>query len=142
MFNKQICNGHAISDFEIAHLEYFESANRIAKGKLSQAIESQRIFTAIFPRISMFNHSCSPNIRNKFNNNELMVHASRDIADGDEILNCYGPNSKLHERKDRKDVLKQQYHFKCDCLSCSGQDEDYVSSLLRYCMTYRLKIYF
>lgn len=123
----QICNGHAISDYEISNFEYFTSAACIVKGKLSMAIESQRIFTAIFPRISMFNHSCNPNIRNRFNNKELMVYARRGIEVGDEILNCYGPNNKLNLREERQELLNQQYHFQCDCLSCKGSDEDYVS---------------
>lgn len=91
------------------------------------AIDSQRIFTAIFPRISMFNHSCNPNIRNRFNNSELMVYARRNIGDGDEIFNCYGPNDKLNPCKERQELLKQQYHFQCDCLSCNKSDKDYVS---------------
>lgn len=91
------------------------------------AIESQRIFTAIFPRISMFNHSCNPNIRNRFNNGELLVYARRSIAEGDEIFNCYGPNDKLNARKERQELLKQQYHFQCNCLSCIDSDKDYVS---------------
>lgn len=91
------------------------------------SIDSQRIFTAIFPRISMFNHSCEPNIRNRFNSLELMIYARRTINDGDEIFNCYGPNNKLNLRQERQELLKMQYHFDCDCLSCNGTDEDYVS---------------
>lgn len=97
------------------------------------SIDSQRIFTAIFPRISMFNHSCDPNIRNRFNGSELMVYARRAIRDGDEIFNCYGPNNKLNCRQERQELLNQQYHFECNCFSCNGSDEDYVSfSLLLF----------
>lgn len=94
------------------------------------SIESQRIFTAIFPRISTFNHSCEPNIRNRFNSRELTVYARRVINEGDEIFNCYGPNNKLNLRQERQELLNQQYHFECDCLSCRGSDEDYVSLFL------------
>lgn len=111
----------------MSNFDFFISANCIAKGKLSMSIESQRIFTAIFPRISMFNHSCDPNIRNKFNNSELRVYARRVINEGDEILNCYGPNNKLNIRQERLHLLKEQYHFECDCLSCTGSDKHYVS---------------
>lgn len=125
--SQQICNGHAISDFEINNFGYFTSASCIAKGKLFMSIESQRIFTAIFPRISLFNHSCDPNIRNRFNDKELVIYSRRAINNGEEVLNCYGPNSKLNLRLERQELLDQQYHFHCDCVSCKGADEDYVS---------------
>lgn len=56
-----------------------------------------------------------------------MVYARRAINDGDEIFNCYGPNNKLNLRQERQELLNLQYHFDCDCLSCNGTDEDYVS---------------
>lgn len=75
----------------------------------------------------MFNHSCDPNIRNRFNKTELAVYARRAIADGDEIFNCYGPNNKLELREERQEMLSEQYHFDCDCVPCHGNDEEYVS---------------
>ncbi|XP_037046205.1 SET and MYND domain-containing protein 4 [Bradysia coprophila] len=128
-----ICNGHAISDFEINDFDSFTSSQCIAKGKLSQSIESQRIFTAIFPKISILNHSCDPNIRNRFNNTELMIYATRTINDGDEIFNCYGPNNKLNPRQERQNMLSQQYHFVCDCVPCQGTDEEYLNSHTYVC---------
>lgn len=105
------------------------------------SIESLRIFTAIFPRISMFNHSCDPNIRNRFDNTELLIFARRAINEGDEIFNCYGPNSKLNLRQERQELLNQQYEFECDCLSCKGSgDEDYVSLLFHSAVLYKLTI--
>lgn len=77
----------------------------------------------------MLNHSCDPNIRNRFNNAELIIYSRRVINIGDEVFNCYGPNNKLNFRQERQELLSQQYHFECDCLSCKGTDEDYVSFL-------------
>lgn len=96
------------------------------------SIESKRIFTAIFPRISMFNHSCKPNIRNRFNKTDLMIYARRTVNVGDEILNCYGPNNKLDPYEERQEMLKQQYHFQCDCSACLRPDDDYVSQFTRF----------
>lgn len=86
---------------------------------------SGRIFTAIFPKISMLNHACDPNIRNSFDGPFLSIHATRDIAENEEIFNCYGPNYKLMSKTDRQTVLKQQYCFDCNCDKCSNDDQTF-----------------
>lgn len=86
---------------------------------------SSRIFTAIFPKISMLNHSCDPNIRNSFDGPFLRIHAAHDIAADEEIFNCYGPNYKLMSKMDRKSALKQQYCFDCNCQRCTSNDQTY-----------------
>lgn len=126
-----VCNGHAISELRGS----FASENNcleadsfnIKAGFLHRYFESTRVFTGIFPQISMFNHSCEPNIRNTFNKNTLTVYAAKDIPVGGEIFNCYGPNFKLMCKDERKSALRQQYGFDCKCTRCAmSNDEAYV----------------
>ncbi|XP_065085635.1 SET and MYND domain-containing protein 4 [Ochlerotatus camptorhynchus] len=125
-----VCNGHAVSELRICTASEnncleADSFN-IKAGFLHRCFESSRVFTGIFPQISMFNHSCDPNIRNCFSKNSLSVYATRDVEAGGEIFNCYGPNFKLLCKEDRNSALKQQYCFECRCSRCvSGNDEAY-----------------
>ncbi|XP_055639180.1 SET and MYND domain-containing protein 4 [Toxorhynchites rutilus septentrionalis] len=125
-----ICNGHGITDLRwtgISEKSRLEAKScDIKAGFLHVSFESARVFTGIFPRVSMFNHSCNPNIRNHFSNNVLTVYATRDIEPGGEIFNSYGPSYKLMDRKSRRSALRQQYSFDCECTECVlGNDEAY-----------------
>ncbi|XP_053673613.1 SET and MYND domain-containing protein 4-like [Anopheles nili] len=124
-----VCNGHAISELRLTSA----SAQRCMAGKgfevglglLHRCFTSSRVFTAIFPRISMFNHSCDPNIRNHFERSTLTVYATRSVAAEGEIFNCYGPNYKLMPVHERKSLLKQQYCFDCRCTRCSENEDSF-----------------
>lgn len=103
--------------------------NSVAKGQLHNIVSSTRVFTAIFPKISIFNHSCDPNIRNRFDGTTLTVYATRDIGKNDEVFNSYGPNYKIMAQEERKMALMQQYCFDCSCSRCSTNDETLVSGI-------------
>lgn len=103
-----------------------QPGNIVVKGRLHDLVSSTRVFTAIFPKISLFNHSCDPNIRNYFDGNTLTVFASRNIPNSDEIFNCYGPNYKLMCQRDRQLALSQQYCFNCQCDRCTSNDNTWV----------------
>lgn len=133
-----VCNGHAVSELRVCTASEnncleADSFN-IRAGFLHRCFESTRVFTGIFPQISMFNHSCDPNIRNCFSKTSLTVYATRDVEAGGEIFNCYGPNYKLLSKEDRNSALNQQYCFECRCSRCaSGNDEAFVSGFERSC---------
>lgn len=117
-----VCNGHAISDVElvrpIEHRSYILGKSRIALTHINRCMAATRAFTAIFPTVSLLNHSCDPNIYNKFDGMYLTIYAARDIAKNEQIYNCYGPHFKQMYGSARRDVLKQQYHFECKCSRC------------------------
>uniref|UniRef100_A0A182PW12 Protein-lysine N-methyltransferase SMYD4 n=1 Tax=Anopheles epiroticus TaxID=199890 RepID=A0A182PW12_9DIPT len=121
-----VCNGHAISELRatLPSKEQCWSADNtgVHAGMLNVYFKSARMFTAIFPRISMFNHSCDPNIRNHFNRSTLTVHATRPISAGGEIFNCYGPHYRLMSAKERQMHLRGQYCFDCRCNRCQKND--------------------
>lgn len=97
-------------------------------GGLHLLLKSQRIFTGIFPRISMLNHSCSGTIRNVFDRDRLTIFATEDLNEGAEIFNCYGPNYKLMSYQERQDSLRLQYNFICKCEKCLNKNDEFVSS--------------
>lgn len=80
------------------------------------------IATALFPRIAILNHSCDPNIRNGFDGNALTIKATRHIRCGEEIFNGYCPSYRLLETAKRRQLLKEQYSFDCDCSVCELND--------------------
>lgn len=124
---KQVANGHAISDIELMppSLQDYSYRKTQMINDLHLITASSRIFTAIFPKISLLNHSCDPNIRNCFDGPFLSIYATREIVENGEIFNCYGPNYKLMSKSERQNILKNQYCFKCDCEKCSTNDQTF-----------------
>lgn len=124
-----VCNGHAISGLRTTLTSEFDCIetqppDTIKVGRLHCFVRSVRAFTAIFPRISMLNHSCDPNIWNSFRGNQLTVHASRGINAGEEVFNCYGPSYRLMDTEERRRALREQYCFDCQCTKCAQVPED------------------
>ncbi|XP_014895926.1 SET and MYND domain-containing protein 4 isoform X2 [Poecilia latipinna] len=117
-----------------------------------QSVEEIRVATAMFPTLSLLNHSCRPNTSLVFStgtaddpvgsqdsvgfNQRLLgeewqgrgvtvtVRATRDINAGEEILHCYGPNSNRMGTEERRRLLQEQYYFLCECEACSDQEEE------------------
>ncbi|MEQ2315212.1 hypothetical protein AMECASPLE_019785 [Ameca splendens] len=117
-----------------------------------QSVEQIRIATAIFPTLSLLNHSCCPNTSLVFStgtaadpcdsqesigfNQPLLgerrqgprvtvtVRAARVITPGEEILHCYGPHSNRMGTRERQRLLQRQYYFLCECEACSVQEEE------------------
>ncbi|XP_058267583.1 SET and MYND domain-containing protein 4 isoform X2 [Hemibagrus wyckioides] len=99
-----------------------------------QSSEEFRIATAIFPVLSLLNHSCQPNTSISFDvglsssgsSNPLYfssgvtvtVRACRDISAGQELLHCYGPHCSRMEVEKRQHLLLKQYFFHCKCEAC------------------------
>ncbi|KAM3868688.1 SET and MYND domain-containing protein 4 [Diretmus argenteus] len=112
-----------------------------------------RIATAIFPTLSLLNHSCCPNTSLAFSagaNTELSgpdmsadfgedvaefnraaccgvsvtVRAAKALTPGQEILHCYGPHSSRMMTRKRQRLLQGQYYFLCKCEACNLQEEE------------------
>lgn len=122
-----VCNGHAITDMDVKEpsdsrfLQDMDSI-RNEQGQLYRSQLNTRVFTAIFPKISLINHSCDPNIRNSFDGQFLTIHAARPINQGEQVFNCYGPHYKVMDREERQFALAQQYCFECKCEKCTSRD--------------------
>ena len=112
-----IGNGHSISSTE--NIEHSSGLS----------FEDKRIATAIYPTVSLMNHSCDPNVCAVYDNRLLIVRAAKPIAKGQEVMNCYGPHCKRMPTKDRQTVLMEQYFFKCECNHCLNGCEDMSRAL-------------
>ncbi|KAF7663005.1 hypothetical protein LDENG_00220730 [Lucifuga dentata] len=118
-----------------------------ASDSLVQSNREIRIATAIFPTLSLLNHSCCPNTSLVFNTGTtadppgldlsadfseyvaecsnrcvtVTVRAAKAITPGQEILHCYGPHSSRMVIQERRHLLQEQYYFLCKCEACTRQ---------------------
>ncbi|KAI0852504.1 hypothetical protein F5Y00DRAFT_174166 [Daldinia vernicosa] len=75
------------------------------------------------PALSMINHSCIPNAFVQFIGRKAVLHAYREIKEGEEIEISY-IECTLH-RSYRQQALQKQYHFKCVCPRCKDDLDMY-----------------
>nr|XP_019952570.1 PREDICTED: SET and MYND domain-containing protein 4 [Paralichthys olivaceus] len=119
-------------------------------GATNSPVQSRReirISTAIFPTLSLLNHSCCPNTSLGFSTGAAVdpsgsdlsadlgesvsehgvtvsVRAAEVINAGQEILHCYGPHSRRMVTPVRQHLLQGQYYFLCQCEACSQTQEE------------------
>ncbi|TNN49910.1 SET and MYND domain-containing protein 4 [Liparis tanakae] len=110
-----------------------------------QSSREIRIATAIFPTLSLLNHSCRPNTSLVFGTGAdlsadggesvteeggpargvtVTIRASKGLAPGQEILHCYGPHSNRMATQERRRLLQEQYYFLCQCEACTEEEEE------------------
>ncbi|XP_065116626.1 SET and MYND domain-containing protein 4 isoform X1 [Paramisgurnus dabryanus] len=132
------CNAQAVTAIKVKE----ESCTSV------QSSKEIRIATAIFPVLSLLNHSCSSNTSisfttgieadrlTQFSGSEgeddktfhrgvtVTVRASKDITAGQEILHCYGPHCSRMGIKERQRLLLDQYYFSCECDACQREQTE------------------
>ncbi|KDQ17131.1 hypothetical protein BOTBODRAFT_172711 [Botryobasidium botryosum FD-172 SS1] len=77
----------------------------------------------IFHKISRFNSSCSPNVRNVWDEKvkRMRMVAQRDITTDEEL--CFSYGMVLAPRAQRMEGLKKDFGFECACAACArGED--------------------
>ncbi|XP_035289921.1 SET and MYND domain-containing protein 4 [Anguilla anguilla] len=94
-------------------------------GSAVQSIQEVRVATAIFPTLSMLNHSCSPNTGVSFGADPapgrgvaVTLRATGAVGAGQELLHCYGPHYTRMPVRERQRLLQEQYFFLCQCTAC------------------------
>ncbi|KAJ5305142.1 uncharacterized protein N7443_004802 [Penicillium atrosanguineum] len=85
----------------------------------------------IYPRATIINHSCIPNVTWKPDNDGRMVlTTSRDLAAGDECFICYFDPCKYVDVKARQKLLQENFLFSCHCDRCTQEQAEEVYSRL------------
>ncbi|XP_066491945.1 SET and MYND domain-containing protein 4 [Tiliqua scincoides] len=105
------CNAHAITTLR-------ESGS--GDGPVASS-EQVRLATAIFPVVSLLNHSCDPNTSVAFNGTTVEIRALQPVLRGQEILHCYGPHRCRMIAIERRKQLLSQYFFECQCQACLAE---------------------
>ncbi|XP_077401998.1 protein-lysine N-methyltransferase SMYD4 isoform X2 [Vanacampus margaritifer] len=91
-----------------------------------QSIEERRVATAVYPKLSLLNHSCRPNTSLTFGaGGAVTLRAASSIHAGREVAHCYGPHSGRMVAGQRRRLLQEQYFFLCGCEACAdGKEEE------------------
>ncbi|KAL5332960.1 S-adenosyl-L-methionine-dependent methyltransferase [Aspergillus crustosus] len=80
---------------------------------------------AVYPRASIANHSCAPNITHKPDQHCQMVFtATRDIAVGQECCISYFDMTQYVTIKERREHLQGSFRFKCGCARCVEEEDE------------------
>lgn len=77
----------------------------------------------LFPILSYFNHSCSPNVANIIQGNTMYCIACRELADGEQLFIDYVGFNEEISTAERQAILKKNWGFDCRCVRCSNNIE-------------------
>ena len=75
----------------------------------------------LLQRVSMLNHSCSPNASTAvgYTDGSVSVLLARDVTAGEEITLCYSAKAIFAPREARQRLLQRRWGFECRCARCS-----------------------
>lgn len=93
-------------------------------GTNTYALGQGATYGGLFLSLSRLNHSCRPNCVHFWNPSlhQMVVHAVRDIENGEELYTCYGPGD-CRLTSERQEYLLERYNFECLCNMCQeGSD--------------------
>ena len=92
--------------------------------------EQMNVGVAFYPALSLFNHSCKPNVISLFQGSQVTLSAACRVRAGEELFFCYGPSVQNSSRQDRQQALRQQYFFDCRCTACESGAESKLRAFL------------
>lgn len=128
---QMIVNAHTISDIRLEYngntLPLFNNFSQFEFNRAGIVMRNDETFAAIFPFISLLNHSCKANIRNCFDGNFLTICSTDYINKSKEIFNSYGINYLRISKVDRRAILQDQYHFCCNCEECEKTEDEFLN---------------
>jgi len=88
------------------------------------------IAIGIFPTASLCNHSCDKRTYRIFTGKRLCLKAYDSIEAGEEVTFNYGPYDRKMSTKDRRDILRKNFFFDCECRSCQERKENIGSAFI------------
>lgn len=72
----------------------------------------------LYPTLCLFNHSCDNNTYKYYAGSNLVVIASKNIYEGEEVTEGYFPTAQMIPRPQRRAWLAEHYWFECQCHAC------------------------
>ncbi|CAK9799586.1 SET and MYND domain-containing protein 4 [Anthophora plagiata] len=122
-----ICLKETFISLAVATLHHLQAINCNAYeiveniyDKETHVWEPRHVGGAIYPTVSLVNHSCYPNVvRHSYPSGVVVMRALRFIGEGTEILDCYGPHWLSEGRLSRREFLWKKYRFVCTCEACT-----------------------
>jgi len=132
---QQILENPALSElwFESSHpddkskaLAQVMSNAFIVKDPNASNEEGEMYMLQVDPQGSFFNHSCWPNATSHLRPSDqiTMVVAIEPIKSGDEICICYKSRLLYTPTSRRREFLKQNWNFDCNCTRCVAPRKD------------------
>jgi len=101
------CNAYEINEF-------------VKKGASMVNSESLELGGAVYPTISLSNHSCAANTSRTNYGTYCCVRATRTIFPNEKVYDNYGLFYHTESSDDRKQRLNLQYFFDCNCVACKN----------------------
>lgn len=86
------------------------------------------IAIGIFPTASLCNHSCDKRTYRIFTGKTLCLKAYDEMPAAEEVTFNYGPYDRKMSTKDRRDILRKNFFFDCECKSCQERKENLGSA--------------
>lgn len=81
------------------------------------------IGSALYLTASVFDHSCRPNAVATFDGCKIMITAQENIPDFEWNKIRLNYIDLLDSKIQRRDYLKKQYYFDCECRRCGDLEE-------------------
>lgn len=75
----------------------------------------------LWVRAAYINHSCIPNTKREFVGDLMVIRATKDIADGEEIVHSYDESG---DYETRQKALMTTWGFECGCALCMAEKGD------------------
>ncbi|XP_050298732.1 SET and MYND domain-containing protein 4 isoform X2 [Anthonomus grandis grandis] len=85
-----------------------------------KSMEGYEIGSGAYSFLSMFNHSCCPNVVRYSYGSTTVLIALETIKKGDQCFDNYGYHYAVMPKSDRQAKLQKQYLFKCSCIACTN----------------------
>ncbi|XP_060523174.1 SET and MYND domain-containing protein 4-like [Cylas formicarius] len=81
-------------------------------------LTDKEIGAGAFSFLSLFNHSCSPNVSRYCHQTTIVIVAIDSIKTDEQCYDNYGFHHAVMKRSDRQSQLRSQYFFDCRCVAC------------------------
>lgn len=115
---KTLVGGHILRNLQMLPCNAHEVSELALKPQNMPESVTMEIGSAIYPVLSLINHSCDPSVVRHSYGDNCVVRAIRNIPKGIEIFDNYGALYPLTPCAERREKLSKQYYFTCNCLAC------------------------